>query len=167
MDVKNKVDKDVVENVVKEDKPTKPDADEKNTSYELGKSVGYLEGLFVAVKDTKTIAKSTCVGAAINIIFNIITIIYFGAIGAAISTMISAIVVWGIRIYKTRKIIDLNINYKIDFFSYFILIVQAFIAIIINRYLFLINITIFLFILTLNHKEITSLKNFIMKKVTK
>ena len=35
MDVKNKVDENVVKNVVKEDKPTKPDADEKDTSYRL------------------------------------------------------------------------------------------------------------------------------------
>ena len=45
MDVKNKVDEDVDENIVKEDSPTKLNLDVKNYSYELGKTVGYLEGL--------------------------------------------------------------------------------------------------------------------------
>ena len=61
MDVKNKVDKDVVENVVKEDKPTKPDADEKNTSYELGKSVGYLEALLDSEKITRKASKNAAI----------------------------------------------------------------------------------------------------------
>ena len=61
MDVKNKVDKDVVENVVKEDKPTKPDADAKDTSYELGKSVGYLEALLDSEKITKKASKNATI----------------------------------------------------------------------------------------------------------
>ena len=58
MDVKNKVDEDVVENVVKEDKSTKPDAEEKDASYELGKSVGYLEALLDSEKFTKKASKN-------------------------------------------------------------------------------------------------------------
>lgn len=61
MDVKNKVDEDVDENVVKEDKPTKPDADAKDTSYELGKSVGYLEALLDSEKITKKASKNAAI----------------------------------------------------------------------------------------------------------
>ena len=61
MDVKNKVDEDVVENVVKEDKPTKPNEDEKNVSYELGKSVGYLEGLLDSEKITRKVSKTSTI----------------------------------------------------------------------------------------------------------
>ena len=61
MDVKNKVDEDVVENVVKEDKSTKPDAEEKDVSYELGKSVGYLEGLLDSEKITKKASKNAAI----------------------------------------------------------------------------------------------------------
>ena len=63
MDVKNKVDEDVVENVVKEDKSTKPDAEEKNVSYELGKSVGYLKCRLDGFQYTKKdIIKANIVG---------------------------------------------------------------------------------------------------------
>ena len=61
MDVKNKVDENVDENVVKEDKPTKPDADAKDTSYELGKSVGYLEALLDSEKITKKASKNATI----------------------------------------------------------------------------------------------------------
>ena len=61
MDVKNKVDEDVDENVVKKDKPTKPDADAKDTSYELGKSVGYLEALLDSEKITKKASKNATI----------------------------------------------------------------------------------------------------------
>ena len=61
MDVKNKVDEDVVENVVKEDKSTKPDAEERNTSYELGKSVGYLEALLDSEKFTRKASKNATI----------------------------------------------------------------------------------------------------------
>ena len=58
MDVKNKVDEDVDENVVKEDKSTKPDAEKKDASYELGKSIGYLEALLDSEKITKKASKN-------------------------------------------------------------------------------------------------------------
>ena len=61
MDVKNKVDEDVVENVVKEDKSTKPDAEEKDTSYELGKSVGYFEALLDSEKITRKASKNATI----------------------------------------------------------------------------------------------------------
>ena len=61
MDVKNKVDEDVVENVVKEDKSTKPDAEEKDVSYELGKSVGYLKALLDSEKITKKASKNATI----------------------------------------------------------------------------------------------------------
>lgn len=45
MDVKNKVDENVDENVVKEDTLTKLDAVERDLMYELGKLDGYLDSL--------------------------------------------------------------------------------------------------------------------------
>ena len=61
MDVKNKVDEDVVENVVKEDKSTKPDAEERDVSYELGKSVGYLKALLDSEENTKKASKNATI----------------------------------------------------------------------------------------------------------
>ena len=61
MDVKNKVDKDDVENVVKEDTATKLNDDTKNVHFELGKTVGYLEGLLDSEKITKKASKNAAI----------------------------------------------------------------------------------------------------------
>ena len=44
MDVKNKVDENVDEKVVKEDAPTKPNADASDVFYSLGELAGYIKG---------------------------------------------------------------------------------------------------------------------------
>lgn len=51
MDVKNKVDEDVDENVVKEDTLTKLDAVEQDLMYELGKLDGYLDSLMTILSN--------------------------------------------------------------------------------------------------------------------
>ena len=56
-DVKNKVDKDDVENVVKEDTATKLKDDIKNVHFELGHSVGYLKGMLDSEEVTKKVSK--------------------------------------------------------------------------------------------------------------
>ena len=56
-DVKNKVDKDVDENVVKEDTATKLKDDIKNVHFELGHSVGYLKGMLDSEEVTNKVSK--------------------------------------------------------------------------------------------------------------
>ena len=57
MDVKNKVDEDVDENVVKEDTATKLNDDIKNVHFELGHSVGYLKGMLDSEEVTNKVSK--------------------------------------------------------------------------------------------------------------
>ena len=86
---------------------------------------GLLEGVFIANKDTKIIAKTTIVGAIINVVLNIIFVKAIGAMGAAISTLIAYIIVWLIRVISTNKVIKIDVRYKINIISYCILILQA------------------------------------------
>ena len=69
MDVKNKVDEDAVENVVKEDTPTKPNAGMSDVFYNIGKLAGYMEERSASEKDIKK-AKITgmFLGAGISVI---------------------------------------------------------------------------------------------------
>ena len=84
----------------------------------------FLAGLFAASKESKIMGKTTIIGAVINIILNIILIYFIGTIGAAISTMISYIVVWFSRIKMLKNIINLEVNLYRDGIGYLILIVQ-------------------------------------------
>lgn len=85
---------------------------------------GFFTGIFKAVKDGKTESLTTTVGAVCNIIINLILVLKFGPIGAAIATAISYIIVWALKIYKVKKYINLKINLKRDVLSYILLIVQ-------------------------------------------
>ena len=75
MDVKNKVDEDVDENIVKEDTPTKPNAGMSDVFYNLGKLAGFIEERSNSEKD---ITKAKIIGmfegagiAAIGYIFGL------------------------------------------------------------------------------------------------
>ena len=74
MNVKNKVDEDAVENVVKEDTPTELDADKPDLAYAFGRVDGYLEGTLDSNKVAEE-AKTTgiLIGAGMSAIGYIVS----------------------------------------------------------------------------------------------
>ncbi len=131
----------------------------------FGSLSGFLGGIFSAAKKSTTFAKTTIVGAVINIVLNIALVEKIGAIGAAIATLISYFVVWASRFYQANKIIKIEINLKRDFISYLILLAQAIIMVLVSNYIIkYISIIVLLIILILiNLSEFKALIN----KVTK
>lgn len=99
----------------------------------FGALSGYLGGIFSAVKDAKIFAKSTVVGAGVNIILNIVLVYMMGPLGAAIATAISYLIVWGIRLKHAKQYVQLQINLKRDIFTYIILIVESIILFVIKN----------------------------------
>lgn len=95
----------------------------------FGALSGFLGSIYAANKDSKMYAKSTAIGAFINIMLNFILIPIFGAHGAAIATFISYFIIWLIRITLMKKYVVLNINHARNTFSYLILV---FISIIVS-----------------------------------
>lgn len=130
----------------------------------FGASNGLLGGIFSATKKSTYTSITTCVGATVNIILNIVLVIAFGAIGAAVSTMISYIVVWGMRLIFTSKLIKLNIRLIRDILAYAILIFESFILIFINSNMsYIINFLLIQVIILLYFDIIKK----ILKKVVK
>lgn len=84
-----------------------------------------LGGIFSAAKKSKIYGKTTMLGAIVNIFANIALVLLYGAIGAAIATVISNVIVWIARVVESNKIVTLNINNKRDIVSYCVLCVQA------------------------------------------
>ena len=116
----------------------------------FGSLSGFLGGIFSAAKKSTTFAKTTIVGAVINIVLNIALVEKIGAIGAAITTLISYFVVWASRFYQANKIIKIEINLKRDFISYLILLAQAIIMVLVSNYIIkYISIIVLLIILIL------------------
>lgn len=84
----------------------------------------FIGSIFTAVKDTKTLSRSTLIGAAANIVFNVILISAFEAYGAALATLIGYGVTLAMRLILLRKHIQLRLNWIRDGMLYLLLIVQ-------------------------------------------
>lgn len=85
---------------------------------------GFAGGIFSVVNKTGFYALSTIIAAIINTILNMVFIPKYGALGASITTLISFVVIWGIRIVYASKYIEWKINFKRDLLSYILLMVQ-------------------------------------------
>lgn len=72
-------------------------------------SVFYGTG-YQSANDTKGSFYTTIVGAILNLVINIVAIPILGILGAALSTLISYIVVWLIRIFQTKKYFNIEIE---------------------------------------------------------
>ena len=126
---------------------------------------GYLGGFFAAVKDSEVFAKTTVIGASINIIFNIIFTPIYGAIGAAIATAISYFITWIWRLCYSKKYIRLKINIVKDLTAYFLLIIQSIVTMIfVNINLYIISGIILLVIVLLYVEDIFLVIKIIFSK---
>ena len=98
----------------------------------FGSLSGYIGGFFSATKNTKIYGQSTIWGAIANIVLNLILVPLFGAIGAAIATCISYFVIWVFRLFHSKKLIKLRVNFKKNCISYVLLLIQTFLLFIID-----------------------------------
>lgn len=130
----------------------------------FGALSGYLGGFFSAVKDSKLFATSTIMGAIINLILNFVFTPIYGAMGAAIATAISYIVVWAFRYVQSRKYIKLKINLTRDIVAYILLIVQSLLILIEGLKMYFFVGIVFLIICFLYIKDIILVLNKILKR---
>lgn len=81
--------------------------------------------IYTSSKKTGMLFYSTLIGAGGNIILNFILIPPFGAMGAAIATMVSYIIVWGVRAVHSRRLLAFELNIKRNCIIYLILGVEV------------------------------------------
>lgn len=91
----------------------------------FGALSGYIGGIFSAVKDTKIFGQTSIFGAVVNLLLTILLVWKIGVIGAAVSSFVSNVLIWGIRIKVVQKYIKMKISIFNDIFGYFILCLQA------------------------------------------
>lgn len=91
--------------------------------------ISQFEGsLFAATKNTKQVAKTTVIGAAINTIGNFIFIYFIGAIGAALATLLGYAVTWALRTRYLQSFIKMKVNWFNHFTSLTLVAIQAIFA---------------------------------------
>lgn len=110
---------------------------------------------YIAMKETKGLLKTSFLGAFINILLNILLIPKIGLNGASISTMISFLAVWIVRIYDTRHFVNIDFNLKQIFFSLIFIFIQIIVIYSNVSYYMIITIILFIFILSINKNEIS------------
>ncbi len=134
----------------------------------FGSLSGLLGGIFTAAKDSKIIAKTTAPGACINTILNIVFVYLIGPVGAAIATLISYILVWGVRLKAAKKFVSININLKRDIISYIILIIQS---VLLNAnksiFMYIFEITAFIVLLFIYKNDLKAVIQQLRKKIGK
>ena len=128
--------------------------------------ISQLEGaLFAATKKTKEVAKTTIIGAIVNVVFNFIFIYLLGAVGAALATMCGYCITWMLRTKSLNNFVKIKINWRVHYFSVFLLIVQSILATL-NLFI-IIQVICFCVILILNNSILNNLKKFLFNFLRK
>ena len=110
----------------------------------FGALTGFLGSICLAHKDSKSMGVATGIGALLNILLNLVSIPYIGAMGAAVATAISYYTMYLMAFLIVRKHVTLHINLKKDYFAYLIVIIQAVLVIREVPYVYLITGLLFL-----------------------
>ncbi len=131
-------------------------------------SFGYFFGsILLAFRESKIIFKTTMFGAIFNIVFNILFIKYLGMHGAAISTLISYILIMVIRYFYTKKFVKLKISFKKILIGTIIIFIQFALILLKIKYTYFINLLLFVIYISVNYKDLLNLINFFINKFFK
>lgn len=82
-------------------------------------------GVLIAAKKSNEMAVTTIIGAAINTVLNIVLVLLWGPVGAAVATLVSYFLVWVTRVVAVRKLVTIKIKLKRDIFVYIVLVLQS------------------------------------------
>lgn len=129
--------------------------------------LGLLSVIYIAKKDTKTIAKTSVSSAIINIIVHLLLINFIGLYAASISTLIAYLLV-SIQRYKdiNKRFFKVNLDKKNIVIAIFI---GIFICISYYLNMIILNIisvvVVIIYGLFANYKSINTVKKFLLKKI--
>ena len=128
---------------------------------------GLLGGILIAQKKTNLISMTTLSGAVVNLSLNIVFVKIVGPIGAAIGSLISYIVVWGVRLDQTIKLGEIQVGLKKDISSYFVLVAQAFAVLTIEKssLLYLTQILCLCIVLAIYRQDVKEMLDKVLKIV--
>ena len=87
---------------------------------------GFLGGIYIAYKETKSVGITTIYAAALNLVINIIAIKRIGLYAASGSTLLSFLMLFIFRAYNLKKIIKINYNIRYMLCVVLIFLVECF-----------------------------------------
>lgn len=130
---------------------------------------GFLGTNYIAAKQTAGVFRTSVIGGAVNVLSNIIFVPLIGTNGAGVSTMISFFVIWTLRVYDTKRFINMKLDIKNIFMNLFIISIQIGILYfeidIFSE--FIIEFLLFLVLLLINKNLFKPIKKLIIFKIKK
>jgi O-antigen/teichoic acid export membrane protein len=115
--------------------------------------------IYVANKNTVGVFKTSIICAIVNVVLNVILIPTIGTIGASLSTMISFVIMWVLRIIDTKSFVTINLNLKKVILNLAFLFLQIVLLYISWTYTPVLQVLLFCLIIYANRKEIHVLIN--------
>lgn len=133
----------------------------------FGALSGYLGGIYTATKDTKAFAKTSIVGAVVNLVLTLLLVWQIAILGAAIASFISYGIVWAMRIWAVKKYINLRLSLFNDCLGYLILLIQIGLLFILEDCLlfFVLEILFMGIILIINRSLLKTLMSKVYNKI--
>ncbi len=125
---------------------------------------GFLASAFTSAKKTSVLFVSTCIGAVVNILGNLVLIHFLGLLGATIATAFSFFVMVVIRLFTIRKIVKLSANMPKLYVSLALLFIAAILVAYVDNYYPIAIITVTL-VIALNLKEMVQAVVSTYKKI--
>ena len=113
----------------------------------------FMGTVYTGAKKTKMLSISTMIGAGSNILLNFALIPLFGAMGAAMSTVVSYAIIQLIRIVHSRRILSFEVNHSRDIFMFLLLISQA-CLVLTDTYLGVLISTVFTIVIFIMSKSV-------------
>lgn len=130
----------------------------------FNQTAGFVGPLLSAKKDSAGMAKAAVWGSISNFILNIVFIILIGAQGAVVATAISSFIIYFVRWWYAKDLLDKKI-YIYLYSSWIFLLISAVAEVVgINWY---VQIICFLAICYINKKQVIKIFNFIKERVKK
>ncbi len=131
--------------------------------------VNYLASVYMAEKKNVMAMVTALAGAATNVVLNLLLIRNIGALGAAIATLISFIVVFVTRGYDTKRFIKINYKTPILAAELALLALQSAVMLIMKSgaLMYVVEGLMFVVMLILNFEPIKELSELIINKFLK
>ena len=130
---------------------------------------GFLGTIYTTKKKKKMVFISTVIAALSNIALNCVLIPFFGGLGAAAATCISYMIVWGIRVVDSRKLMKLDINWTEEIITNIVLIFMVILNCMTGTFVWIISAVLTLNVFFMKRKVIIEialmLKAAIMKQI--
>ena len=130
----------------------------------FGALTGFLGSICLAHKDSKSMGIATGIGAFINIVLNLLSVPFMGAMGAAIATAISYYTMYLMAFLIVRKYVKLQIHLMKDYFAYVVVILQAIFIIKEIPYVYWVNSLLLLILVLIYYQEIRQILKKLLNK---